>query len=76
MPRTAHTKTETLEYAFTWARGQTCSDGIFRGDPLAQKKVAALKSDSKPDKTGKTIFSKVHSILKMNKIAEEAVGLG
>ena len=43
---------------------------------MAQKKVAALKSDSKPDKTGKTIFSKVHSILKMNKIAEEAVGLG
>ena len=43
---------------------------------MAQKKVAALKSDSRPDETGKTIFSKVHSTLKMNKIAEKAVGLG
>ena len=41
-----------------------------------KKKVAVLKRDSRPDETGKKIFSKVQSTLKINKIAEKAVGLG
>ena len=35
-----------------------------------------MKSVSRQDETEKTIFSKVHSTLKMNKIAEKAVDLG